>query len=173
MRTNLVTDGRTDGLTDGRTQATTIPEGQYWPRVTKTNKQTKTQCGSIYRQFLCHHQSVRPAYMGANVDFISMQGPIWNIPFPYFFGIESPKVLPRHLVCCSVNPDFISSDGIRGDKIFTDVILMHDDVIKWKHSTRYWPLCGEFTGHRWIPHTKASDAELWCFLWSAPEQKVG
>ena len=31
------------------------------------------------------------------------------------------------------------------------------------------PLCGEFTGHRWIPHTKASDAELWCFLWSAPE----
>ena len=24
-------------------------------------------------------------------------------------------------------------------------------------------LCGEFTGDRWIPHTKASDAELWCF----------
>ena len=22
-------------------------------------------------------------------------------------------------------------------------------------------LCGEFTGHRWIPLTKASDAELW------------
>ena len=31
------------------------------------------------------------------------------------------------------------------------------------------PLCGGFTGHRWIPLTKASDAELWCFLWSAPE----
>ena len=30
------------------------------------------------------------------------------------------------------------------------------------------PLCGEFTGHRWIPLTKASDRELWCFLWSAP-----
>ena len=26
------------------------------------------------------------------------------------------------------------------------------------------PLCGEFTGLRWIPHTKASDAELWCFF---------
>ena len=25
-----------------------------------------------------------------------------------------------------------------------------DDVIKWKHFPRYWPLCGEFTGHRWI-----------------------
>ena len=33
-------------------------------------------------------------------------------------------------------------------------------------------LCGEFTGPRWIPHTKASDAELWCLLWSAPEQTV-
>ena len=34
------------------------------------------------------------------------------------------------------------------------------------------PLCGEFTGHRWIPLTKASDAELGCFLWSEPEQTV-
>ena len=24
-------------------------------------------------------------------------------------------------------------------------------------------LCGEFTGHRWIPRTKVSDAKLWCF----------
>ena len=31
------------------------------------------------------------------------------------------------------------------------------------------PLCEEFTGHRWISLTKASDAELWCFLWSAAE----
>ena len=30
-------------------------------------------------------------------------------------------------------------------------------------------LCGEFTGHRWLPRTKASDAELWSFLWSASE----
>ena len=34
------------------------------------------------------------------------------------------------------------------------------------------PLCGEFTAHWWIPLTKASDAELWCFLWSGPEQTV-
>ena len=26
------------------------------------------------------------------------------------------------------------------------------------------PMWGEFTGHRWIPLTKASDAELWCFF---------
>ena len=28
------------------------------------------------------------------------------------------------------------------------------------------PLCGEFVGHRWIPLTKASDAELWFFIWA-------
>ena len=32
------------------------------------------------------------------------------------------------------------------------------------------PVCKEFTSHRWIPLTEATDAELWCFLWSAPEQ---
>ena len=30
-------------------------------------------------------------------------------------------------------------------------------------------LCGESSGPRWIPRTKFSDAELWCFLWSASE----
>ena len=34
------------------------------------------------------------------------------------------------------------------------------------------PLCGKFTGHRCIPLTKASNVELWCFLWSAPEQMI-
>ena len=34
------------------------------------------------------------------------------------------------------------------------------------------PLWGEFTGHRWIRLTKASDAELWYVLSSAPEQTM-
>ena len=32
------------------------------------------------------------------------------------------------------------------------------------------PLHGEFTDHRWIPRTKASDTELWSYIWSATEQ---
>ena len=47
---------------------------------------------------------------------------------------------------------------------------VRDDVIKWKHCPRYWPLWGESTGGRRIPLTKASGAELWWFLWCAPEQ---
>ena len=34
------------------------------------------------------------------------------------------------------------------------------------------PFCGEFTGIRWIPRRKASDAELWFFLWSAVESTI-
>ena len=43
---------------------------------------------------------------------------------------------------------------------------LHDDIINGNIYRVTGPLCGEFTGHRWIPLTKASDAELWCFLWS-------
>ena len=39
---------------------------------------------------------------------------------------------------------------------------VHNDVIKWKHFSRYWPFVRGI--HRWIPHTKASDTELWCFF---------
>ena len=48
-------------------------------------------------------------------------------------------------------------------------VCLHDDVIKWKHFPRYWPFVRRI--HRSTvnsPH-KASDAELWCFLWSASE----
>ena len=31
------------------------------------------------------------------------------------------------------------------------------------------PLCVEFTGHRWIPLTRAIDADVWYFLWSVSE----
>ena len=34
------------------------------------------------------------------------------------------------------------------------------------------PFCGKFTGQQWIPLTKASEAEVWCFMWSASEQAV-
>ena len=45
----------------------------------------------------------------------------------------------------------------------------HDDV-KWKHFSRYWHFVRGI--HRCIPLTKASHAELWCFLWSASEHWV-
>ena len=48
----------------------------------------------------------------------------------------------------------------------------HNNVIKWKHFPRYWPFVRGIYRPRWIPRTKASDAELWCFLWSANEEMI-
>ena len=42
-----------------------------------------------------------------------------------------------------------------------------NDVIKWKHFPLHWPVV-----IRWIPLTKASEAEFWRFLWSGPQQTV-
>ena len=68
----------------------------------------------------------------------------------------------------------------------TAVLLVHQDIYSIIHEI--WNimmtssngnifrvtghLCGEFTGPRWIPHTMASDAELWWFLWSASESTI-
>ena len=43
-------------------------------------------------------------------------------------GICSKQELPAQYMCMSTMP------------------MLHDDVIKWKHFPRYWPLCGKFTG---------------------------
>ena len=90
---------------------------------------------------------------------------------PYWFwpGVHPPPPPPS-----GENLPLIGLPSQRGrdTKKFPchDTIMhVHDDAIKWKHFRLTGPLWGEFTGHRWIPLTKASDAELWCFLWSVSE----
>ena len=33
-------------------------------------------------------------------------------------------------------------------------------------------LCGYFIGHRWIPHTKTSDVEIWCVFYLRPNKRL-
>ena len=47
-----------------------------------------------------------------------------------------------------------------------------NDVIQWKYFPRHSSFVRGIHQSRWIPLTKASNAEFWCFLWSAPEQTV-
>ena len=51
--------------------------------------------------------------------------------------------------------------------------IQNDYVIKCKLLGVAGPLWGESTDHGWISLANVSDAELWFFLWSAPEQTVG
>ena len=51
-------------------------------------------------------------------------------------------------------------------------LCTHEDVIKWTPYLPYWPFVRETTCHWLIPLTKASDAELCCFVCSTPEKTV-
>ena len=64
-----------------------------------------------------------------------------NLPW----GVTSPGGNEPTSVTMLVNHDDVMINRVTDDVIF--------------RVTGY--LCGEFTGLRWIPRTKASDAELW------------
>ena len=75
------------------------------------------------------------------------------------------------------NWNFLMAD-FRFCYINTSVIISwlvefnHDDVSKWKHFQRYRPFVRGIYRSPVDSLTKTSDAELWCFLWSVPEQTV-
>ena len=55
--------------------------------------------------------------------------------------------------------------------LYYTVVLLSSNIMTSSNGNIFrvtGPLCGEFTGHRWLPLTKASDSELWCLLWYAP-----
>ena len=58
----------------------------------------------------------------------------------------------------------VSRDALYMTRGPESTLCIHDDVIQWKHFTR-----GEFTGHRRIPHTKASNARgalMFSLIWT-------
>ena len=114
------------------------------------------------------YNTLRPSWNGRHFAYI----------FKCIFGKDSIHILIR-----------MSLSYVRKDQIY-DKSLMVQGMTWRRTGTRHsleefchgmmtssngnifrvtGPLCGEFTGHRWITLTKASNAELWCFLWSALE----
>ena len=94
------------------------------------------------------------------------------------FGNLSEKCQPRpqnlfeateskHLCKVSSNRQRYISLLLQCQKLGKYFEIRHTSYVQLFRVTGH--LCREFTGHRWIPLTKASDAELWCFLWSALE----
>ena len=85
---------------------------------------------------------------------------------PRIQWVNSSTTIIYQIMFAYVNLNVISRVHVNEPTIDS----LHDDVIKWKQFPRYLPFVREFTGDRWIPRTKTSDAELWCFLWSSPER---
>ena len=59
------------------------------------------------------------------------------------------------------------------DSVYTEMCIsgLQDIMVTSSNGNSFrvtGPLCREFIGDQWIPLTKVSDTELWCFLWPAP-----
>ena len=76
-------------------------------------------------------------------------------------GTLMHRLTPRNNKVNAIN---LCIHDVPNEMIHANQFRSHDGVIKWKH---FPPNC-PFAGNRGIPLTKASDAEHWCFLWSAP-----
>ena len=70
----------------------------------------------------------------------------------YLLSIDLVSVLSVHLIVFSLfviaQANVFTVGAVSGNDSYND---FNDDVIKRKHFHVTGPLCGEFTGHRWIP----------------------
>ena len=92
-----------------------------------------------------------------NSPGVGVSKPISPVPIFFEFPLVTYWTWPSYLT------------GVTLAQLRWHLSNMHDDVIKWKHFPRNWPFVRGIHRSRWSPHTKASDAELWCFLWSGSE----
>ena len=101
--------------------------------------------------FLHCYGGIRFIFRGSILEYRATLFPDLTVYYYFFFRLGSTNSL--------ATPEVIMSS-----------LMMTSSNGNIFRVTSY--LCGEFTRHRWIPCTKASDRELWCFLWSPPEITV-
>ena len=80
-----------------------------------------------------------------------------QIPTTY---VEAPLTLPPSI--CGIAPVYSWHRNNQGPVPVSDNMMTSSNGNLFRVTGH---LCGEFTGPRWIPRTKASDAELWCFFY--------
>ena len=90
-----------------------------------------------------------------------------------FIGTGAIVWLPH---CQWHNPDHMDKSTCSEPlqtTIECDPVHIYRHLPWWRHQMEIfsasWPFVRAIHRSRWIPRTKASDAELWCFLWFAPE----
>ena len=121
------------------------------------------------------HLFVIPQYpvQYRNVHISVLNGALWDrcivgfVNLFYFMGLRRLYSSHHRLRNFDVSktPRYPNASIIKTDSWFIRMMSSNENIIRLTGA-----LWEETTGHGWIPLTKASDAGLWCFLWSAPEQ---
>ena len=92
-----------------------------------------------------------------------------TVPIEFWLSVSTVFTLLLDIIISRMSSDINNTLPLiprlyRNDSWNLEKYCNHDDAIKWKHFPRNWPFM------RWIHRppinspTKASDAELWCFL---------
>ena len=122
----------------------------YFRNISYDNKSCAIFSGKLNPRFYCRCSSLKLMFWHFSCETFQLPAP--NIPYPIF---RTLKLVVKNV--------FITL-------AFVMITMMTSSNVNLFRVTGL--LCGEFTSRRWIPHTKTSDAELRCFLWSSPELKV-
>ena len=132
--------------------------------------------------FLCSYsQSMAKRKTALNLQ-CSYQSIALNLQYMHDFTILSHRQTFKKVLFGTIDWIFINdcrkywptAKGIGGHKHF-DILPFPKAMMTSSNGNIFrvnGPLSGESTSHEWFPLTRASDAELWCFLWSAPKQEA-
>ena len=103
----------------------------------------------------------RPPCLGLNVLIGDQSHLPGDSLYESYLGDIHPCLTLHPLSIIGSYPDNIRPRGYRSVVIFTW------DVMAWM-LFQYWPFM-RVISHRWEPLTKASNPEIWCFLYNKPE----
>ena len=96
-----------------------------------------------------------------NSSKLQLQMVIWSKCSSIYRSIPFWYKRTRMIHSCASPKHIMTSNGI----ITTMMTSSNENNC---HVTGHF--LGEFTGHQWVSLTKVSNAELWCFLWSATDR---
>ena len=110
-----------------------------------------------YMNYACIHSMIliHDLGIGSHIRGISFTHRKQLMPIIGFCSILIYRLWRRHVVTQTMH---------RWDTIRIGIHMMTSSIGNFFVVTGN--LCGDFTGHGWIPRTKASDAELWCLLFT-------
>ena len=152
-----------------------VQKGRFTSRIILTLHMSRF---NVTRNCILHNKGKTLIRLGTHdrQPSLALTGELWVSFVSYLEKIARDISGALCIVCTNILLHYQSNDcnatdiRIRSQKMtFTGTMMTSSNGSIFRvtgHS------CGEFTCHRWSPLTKASDAELWCFLWAAPEQTI-
>ena len=129
-----------------------------------TSLDQTTHCGNVNTFFRCDQISLIESLWGLFYQCGLTLFPVWISYYTHYI-VWHQIFYPSHTSMVQIN-DFTHT-------LWNLLLLLLDGIMMTASNGNIFRvtghLCGEFTSPWWIPRTKASDAALLCFPWSASE----